>query len=93
MTPKSATELRAAAEKLVAAVEHHETVSPADRATIVDAMAVDLGTADDHGVITEDRLVKLEAQSQVLTDAVIAITEAAAAVAPAAKALTKTRYD
>ncbi len=92
MVPKTATELRAEAEKLVAAAEQ-DAVPPSDRATIVEAMAADLGTADDRAVIAEDRLVKLEAQTQVLTDAVIAITEAAAAVAPAAQALKKTELD
>jgi hypothetical protein len=93
MVSKSVSELRAASEKLVEAAEHDNTVSPSDRAMIVDAMAADLGSADDRAIIAEDRLVRLEAQTRVLTDAVVAMTEAAAAVAPAAKALKKTEYD
>jgi len=62
-------------------------VSPLDRAALVDAMAADLRTVADQAVIAEQRIVKLETQTRVLTDAVVAMADAAATVAPEVKAL------
>ena len=83
MVTKTVSELRVAAEKLVAAAEQ-EMPSLPDRAALVDALAVDLGAADGQAVIVEDRLIKLEGQTQVLSEAVTAMTEAAV-IAPPAK--------
>ncbi len=57
--------------------------SDAQRQKLVRAVAQDLG---DHPG-PEDRLAKLEAQTQVLAEAVIAIAEPSAAVAPAIQAV------
>ena len=62
-------------------------MSPLDRAALVDAMAADLRTVADQAVIAEQRIVKLETQTRVLTDAVVAMADAAATVAPEVKAL------
>jgi hypothetical protein len=42
--------------------------------SLVDAIEKDLGTASDSAPVDEERLSKLEAQTQVLAEAVIAIT-------------------
>lgn len=74
MIVKTAVELRAEAERLVAAVQNQMVILPADRAAIVDAVASDLA---DQGVSLQDRLVRIEAQVRTVLEAVTGITAAA----------------
>ncbi|MEO7274467.1 MAG: hypothetical protein ABIX28_11330 [Vicinamibacterales bacterium] len=84
MRPKRTADLRNKAEKIVGSERgERDTVSALGRAAMVEAIAVDLGAAADRAVIAEDRIVKLEAQTQVLTDAIVAIGEAVATVVDA----------
>ena len=77
VTPKSATELRVEAERLVTAAADDRPVSPGDRADLVDAVAADLA-AHDRTVILESRLLKLEFQVETLSNVVAALTDALA---------------
>lgn len=51
------------------------------------AIQIDLASAQNTAMRDDERIVKLETQTQALTDAVIAISEAAAPVNPAIAAL------
>ena len=84
MTPKTAAELRAEAERLVTAIQEDTVVLAADRAAIIEAVAQDLADAE-HGLSLEARLLKIEAQLQTLSAAVLAITDAAVSLPPEPK--------
>src|SRR5688572_27136412 len=93
-TPTAADIL--AAEKTVTHVEQADGISPIARAELLDALAVDLALAAAAGdraahaeqrAVAEDRLEKVEAQTRVLAEAVIAITTTVDAVAPAVQAV------
>jgi hypothetical protein len=78
---------KARAEELVAdSVHGGKHVSSGVRRTVVDALTKDLHAAD-QATEDEARLVKIETQTRVLAEAVIAITETAATVAPAVQAV------
>ena len=78
----------ATAETLVAAsLEHDSHVSIVDRNTLVEALTEDLRAASDRATVDEERLVKIETQTRVLAEAVIAITDTAEAVRPAVQAV------
>jgi hypothetical protein len=62
-------------------------LSNADMAPIIRAYAQDLGDASDKSAHDEARLAKVEAQTRVLAEAVVAITETADSLAPAVKAV------
>ena len=86
MTFKTLAELRAEAERLITAVEDDTVVLPEDRAAIVEAVVLDLADAD-RGACLEDRLLKIEAQLQTLSEAVVAIIDASATPSRLATAL------
>lgn len=86
MAPKTPSELRAEAEKLAAAGPDW-TVVTADRTAIVDALTVDLGAAEVQAVIVDNRLLTIEAQTRTLSEAAIALSDAAANIASAVKGL------
>ena len=86
---------RARAESLVTAAsaigstptEQGDRVSISARQTVVDALTRDLNAASEHAGTEEERLVKIETQTRVLAEAVIAITAAADGVGPAVQAV------
>jgi hypothetical protein len=61
--------------------------SELDRETLVAAVAEDLATVSATAGRDEERLAKLEAQTQVLAEAVIAIAEVSDGIAPTIKAV------
>lgn len=62
-------------------------LSNADADALISAVAEDMGTQSEKETLAEERLTKLETQTRVLSDAVIAITDPAEAVAPAIQAV------
>jgi hypothetical protein len=72
-------DVNARAAELVrrASEEEGESVSNAELGPIVAAVAEDLPTVSADAAVAEERLVKLEIQTRVLADAVIAITNPA----------------
>jgi hypothetical protein len=64
-------------------------VSPETRDTLTHALTRDLNVASDQARVVEERIAKIETQTQVLADAVIAIaaTAPSVAVAPAVEAV------
>jgi hypothetical protein len=54
---------------------------------LADALEQDLGAACDKASLDEQRLAKVETQTRVLSEAVVAITEVAATVGPAVLAV------
>ena len=61
--------------------------SELDRETLVAAVAEDLATVSATAGRDEERLAKVEAQTQVLAEAVIAIAEVSDGIAPTIKAV------
>jgi hypothetical protein len=61
--------------------------SELDRETLVAAVAEDLATVSATAGRDEERLAKVEAQTQVLSEAVIAIAEVSVGIAPTIKAV------
>ena len=61
--------------------------SELDRETLVTAVAKDLATVSATAGRDEERLAKVEAQTQVLAEAVIAIAEVSDGIAPTIKAV------
>jgi hypothetical protein len=55
--------------------------------TLIEALAQDLHAVTDNANVAEERLVKMESQTRVPGEAVIAIAEPAEAVAPAVQAV------
>ena len=86
MTLKTPAELRADAERHVSAVQGARAVTPADRAAIVDAVTRNLATADQTRML-DNQLLKIDAQLQTLSFSVATITDAAARIGRAARAL------
>jgi hypothetical protein len=78
---------RAKAEELVAASPLSRLVSAEKRETVVAAVTEDLRATPDQAAIDEERLVKIETQTRVLAEAVIAITDTSDALAPAVQAV------
>jgi hypothetical protein len=79
---------RAKAQELVtASAAAVSDVSVDERQTLVDALARDLLAASNLADAEEERLVKIETQTRVLAEAVIAITATSDAVAPAVQAV------
>ena len=64
-------------------------VSVVNRTTFTEALTQDSGAADEQATVDRERLAKVEAQTRVLAEAVIAIADTAPsiAVAPAVKAV------
>jgi biopolymer transport protein ExbB/TolQ len=58
-------------------------LSQAQLKNLVDAVEQDLGQAADKARHDEDRITRLETQMRILSQAVIALTETAAGIAPA----------
>lgn len=94
-TDSLADDAHSRADKLVTA---RDSLSPAERETIVEAVAEDLrveseariaaaAVTDAAAEVASARLVKVETQTRVLSDALIAITDQSGAVAPAIKAV------
>ena len=79
---RAADNATAKAKAIVAGMEDRPA-SPAARDGLVIAFANDLGTAS----ASEERLTKIETQTRVLAEAVIAITETPAGLAPAVQAV------
>jgi hypothetical protein len=72
-----------------ASVDTTGPVRVVNRTTFTEALKQDSGAADDQATVDRERLAKVEAQTRVLADAVIAIADTAPsiAVAPAVKAV------
>jgi hypothetical protein len=70
------------------AAEQHSQPSHEQLERVVEALQRDVRTASDNAVIAEERLVKIESQTRVLTEAVMAITHTADAVGPTGQAAT-----
>ncbi len=72
-----------------ASVDSTNPVSVVNRTTFTESLAQDSGAAVDQATADRERLAKVEAQTRVLADAVIAIADTAPslAVAPAVKAV------
>jgi hypothetical protein len=87
MSQKTTPTLRVQAEALITVTGQVGNMSPAQREMIVDAIAEDLGVASDRQKAVEDRLAKLETQSRVGAEAVMAIASNAEAMAVAAQAV------
>ncbi len=91
MTKEEADDLKAHAESLIdeASVVTTGHVSLVNRDTLTEALTRDLGAAADKAEIDTDRLAKVEAQTRVLADAVIAIADTgpSIAVGPAVEAV------
>jgi hypothetical protein len=90
MTKKtiSADQLERATEMVREAVQHGGGMpSEADRRTMVTAIAEDLDATAETDLSTEARLTKVEAQTQVLAEAVIAISEVPVGIAPTIEAV------
>ena len=83
--------IKARTEALIEIVEAAvgDIVSPRTRETLTDAITKDLGAANDQAMLDRERLAKVESQTRVLADAVIAIADTgpSVAVAPAVKAV------
>jgi hypothetical protein len=62
-------------------------LSQAQLRNLVAAVEHDLGHASDNAKLDEERLTKLETQTRILSEAVIAISETAEGVAPAVRLL------
>jgi hypothetical protein len=62
-------------------------LSSAELAPLVHAVAEDMAAGADKATEDGERLAKVETQTRALAEAVIAITETAAALAPAVKAV------
>jgi hypothetical protein len=71
----SATEARQRAEALIGSAVRDE-LTDTGRIAVIDALTVDLLTADRQGP-AEARLEKVETQTRVLSDAMVAIGDAA----------------
>lgn len=83
--------IKARTEALIEIVEAAvgDIVSPRTRETLTDAITQDLAAANDQAMLDRERLAKVESQTRVLADAVIAIADTgpSVAVAPAVKAV------
>lgn len=62
-------------------------LSLADNASLIQAVGEDMHERADKSKLDEDRLAKVEAQTQALAEAVIAITDPGDAIAPAVQAV------
>ena len=78
---------RATAIVLEADRQSGNVSSELDRETMVAAVAEDLATLSATAGRDEERLAKVEAQTQVLAEAVIAIAEVSVSIAPSIKAV------
>jgi hypothetical protein len=90
----TAIDARTRAEELVTSITDPRDeplgttdLSTADRAELIDAVEQDLTATAVDAVAAESRLLKLEAQTRGLAEAVIAITEPSVTVAPAVQAV------
>ena len=81
------SDARAGAEDLVREASTQNSVAPAEMESLVDALEKDLETESETARIDEERFLKLEAQTQVLAEAVIAITDTPVTLAPAVRAV------
>jgi hypothetical protein len=77
----------ARASELVRKANARGELSGAQYALIANAVEQDLLGAADNAKVAEERLVKLETQTRVLSDAVVAITKGAETLAPAVQAV------
>jgi hypothetical protein len=64
MSPRTAAELRAEAKKLIAPSLQRYPVPPAALSVIVDAVAFDLGAADDQALLAEDPTANVETHAR-----------------------------
>ncbi len=78
---------RAAELVMKAADQADPGLSKAELGILVDALEQDLGTVSEKTTLDENRLAKLETQTRVLSEAVVAITETAYSLAPAVQAV------
>jgi hypothetical protein len=79
---------RSRAEKLVHDnISHDAPISPADVGNLVNALTDDFRAESQRATDDEERLAKIETQTRVLAEAVIAITAVDVAVAPAIQAV------
>ena len=89
MPDETPADLRTRASELVRKVSEHENrqLSTAEIGVLVDAVEQDLGTVADQAALDEERLARVETQTRVLAEAVLAITETAVSLAPAVQAV------
>ncbi len=89
MPDETPADLRTRASELVRKVSEHEDrqLSTAEIGVLVDAVEQDLGTVADQAALDEERLARVETQTRVLAEAVLAITETAVSLAPAVQAV------
>ncbi len=62
-------------------------LQPEEAQTLVDAITTDLAAASEETESNRDRLHKLETQTRVLSDAIVAITDGSVSLAPAIRAV------
>ena len=88
---RAGNDIKARVESLIEAAEGAAIghISPAARDNLTNALTYDLGVAADQATGDRERLDKLETQTRVLADAVIAIADTgpSVAVAPAVQAV------
>ena len=89
MSNEHSSDAKAAAVALVQGTTTNSTraLSHAQLAPIIKAVAEDIEVRVTKSVEDEARLAKVEAQTHVLAEAVVAMTETAASLAPAVKAV------
>ena len=89
MSDEISDEIRTRAADLVtkAAEEVEGDFPKAEFGFLADALEQDLGAASDKATRDEQRLVKVETQTRVLSEAVVAITEVTDTLGPAVLAV------
>ena len=89
MSDEIPDETRARAAELVtkAADRTDNGLSKAEFGLLVDALEQDLGKVSAKAILDENRLAKVETQTRVLSEAVVAITETADTLGPAVLAV------
>ena len=88
MSDGTAADINARASELVQKVSREQCpVSNADTALLVSAVAEDLGAQAQKATLDEERLTKVETQTRVLADAVVAMTDTVIAVGIAVQAV------
>ena len=88
MSDGTSAGVNARASELVQKVSQEQPpISNADTAMLVSAVAEDLSTQAEKATLDEERLAKLETQTRVLADAVVAMTDTVIAVGIAVQAV------
>ena len=87
MAEDSPADVRAKASEIVEKIERNEPMSDADTTSLIEAVAADLTAGADQAQHDEERLLKVEAQTHALAEAVIALADTIPAVEVAVKAV------